>query len=450
MEQNKVQIALQKSTNEAKTELKDALKLGEQFRATREAKGLSLMQITDILEIRSYLLNDMEKGRFAHMRLGDCLAYAKLLGIDADLVKAVHALAVKQKQEVQNSTSKLKLYVGVGVMSASILIMCLLLAKSNDVKPSGDGLINVESAKIDQSKKISAPKIKEETASKSNVSSIQVANIATSNDAGSTVNLENVAETPAYDLQHENQPLDTNLVTDEISSKTQVTVVGSKDQIGEPNNEGNVELKVSTQTLDTVESLASSEEVNVNLPIETENKTLDDTKGQIKEVIDSTQVEHSNIALLPKKDVTTSNEFHASKQETKQNVESKSQQGTKVPQVSKQTVKKPRESRHTSKKVVKNNPKVRSKTNSANNYATTPKVKPLAYGEVRSLASEITPNTEIKEREVLHTKKASEIKSTVTGKKSSSTSQNAPKVVSPSENGSSKLKLGEVKSLSEE
>ena len=44
---------------EAKTELPEAIKLGEQLRSIRESKGLSLMQITEQLDIRSYLLNDM-------------------------------------------------------------------------------------------------------------------------------------------------------------------------------------------------------------------------------------------------------------------------------------------------------------------------------------------------------------------------------------------------------
>lgn len=129
---------------EAKTELLEAIKLGEQLRSIRESKGLSLMQITEQLDIRSYLLNDMEKGRFAHLRLGDCLAYAKLLGVNADLVKSVHALVLQHKANNDSAASKLKLYVGAGVMVASVLILCLLLAKGNDAAPSGDGLIEVE------------------------------------------------------------------------------------------------------------------------------------------------------------------------------------------------------------------------------------------------------------------------------------------------------------------
>ena len=56
--------------------------LGNMYREARERNNVSLTTASEQLNIRSYLLNDMEKGRFGHLKLGDCLAYAKYLSVD--------------------------------------------------------------------------------------------------------------------------------------------------------------------------------------------------------------------------------------------------------------------------------------------------------------------------------------------------------------------------------
>ena len=455
---------------EAKTELPEAIKLGEQLRSIRESKGLSLMQITEQLDIRSYLLNDMEKGRFAHLRLGDCLAYAKLLGVNADLVKGVHALVLQHKANNDSAASKLKLYVAAGVMVASVLILCLLLAKGNDAAPSGDGLIEVEntpSASLEPLTTAPSPApvvesnlVLEEQSDASvndtqapanqlenlNEAYNQEATLPASNEAPNSVN-PNSATLDATNSVSGNEAIE---LEDNASAKPELQEA--------PNEVQNNGVANGTRALDANFGATATKNPNLNQnPNEVLSTTPANESGVVIVAPATQDVAMKNEDASPKVTQTT----QAPKVTTQNKTTLKSEAKTEAP---KTTTKKAVSKKATNtKKSTQTATQVKPQTSNS---------KPLALGEVRSLADElgIKPKTTNAPNKTTASKSAvsvanakpkatSSITATVAPKAASTntkveptstTSKGGPKVVSPAMNTNTTLKAGEIRPLSKE
>ena len=443
---------------EAKTELPEAIKLGEQLRSIRESKGLSLMQITEQLDIRSYLLNDMEKGRFAHLRLGDCLAYAKLLGVNADLVKSVHALVLQHKANNDSAASKLKLYVGAGVMVASVLILCLLLAKGNDAAPSGDGLIEVEntpSASLEPLTTAPSPApvvesnlVLEEQSDASvndtqapanqleniNEAYNQEATLPASNEAPNSVN-PNSATLDATNSVNGNEAIE---LEDNASAKPELQEA--------PNEVQNNGVANGTRALDANFGATATKNPNLNQnPNEVLSTTPANESGVVIVAPATQDVAMKNEDASPKVTQTT----QAPKVTTQNKTTLKSEAKTEAP---KTTTKKAVSKKATNtKKSTQTATQVKPQTSNS---------KPLALGEVRSLADElgIKPKTTNAPNKTTASKSAVSVanakpKAASTNTKvepTSTTSKGGPKVVSPAMNTNTTLKAGEIRPLSKE
>lgn len=455
---------------EAKTELPEAIKLGDQLRSIRESKGLSLMQITEQLDIRSYLLNDMEKGRFAHLRLGDCLAYAKLLGVNADLVKSVHALVLQHKANNDSAASKLKLYVGAGVMVASVLILCLLLAKGNDAAPSGDGLIEVEntpSATLEPLTTAPSPApvvesnlVLEEQSDASvndtqapanqlenlNEAYNQEATLPASNEAPNSVN-PNSATLDATNSVNGNEAIE---LEDNASAKPELQEA--------PNEVQNNGVANGTRALDANFGATATKNPNLNQnPNEVLSTTPANESGVVIVAPATQDVAMKNEDASPKVTQTT----QAPKVTTQNKTTLKSEAKTEAPKTT------------TKKAVSKKATNTKKSTQTATQVKTqTSNSKPLALGEVRSLADElgIKPKTTNAPNKTTASKSAvsvanakpkatSSITATVAPKAvstntkvepTSTTSKGGPKVVSPAMNTNTTLKAGEIRPLSKE
>lgn len=455
---------------EAKTELPEAIKLGEQLRSIRESKGLSLMQITEQLDIRSYLLNDMEKGRFAHLRLGDCLAYAKLLGVNADLVKGVHALVLQHKANNDSAASKLKLYVGAGVMVASVLILCLLLAKGNDAAPSGDGLIEVEntpSATLEPLTTAPSPApvvesnlVLEEQSDASvndtqapanqlenlNETYNQETTLPASNEAPNSVN-PNSATLDATNSVNGNEAIE---LEDNASAKPELQEA--------PNEVQNNGVANGTRALDANFGATATKNPNLNQnPNEVLSTTPANESGVVIVAPATQDVAMKNEDASPKVTQTT----QAPKVTTQNKTTLKSEAKTEAPKTT------------TKKAVSKKATNTKKSTQTATQVKTqTSNSKPLALGEVRSLADElgIKPKTTNAPNKTTASKSAvsvanakpkatSSITATVAPKAASTntkveptstTSKGGPKVVSPAMNTNTTLKAGEIRPLSKE
>jgi cytoskeletal protein RodZ len=108
--------------------------LGELFSSTRKKNGLSLREVSEKLSIRSTILNDIEHGKFAHLKEGDCAAYAKYLGIDFDRVKAVRNLQIEIARLKGDGSgySAVKIAIGMVTITLIIVVIMFLFCSSSD------------------------------------------------------------------------------------------------------------------------------------------------------------------------------------------------------------------------------------------------------------------------------------------------------------------------------
>lgn len=145
--------------------LEEAASLGRQYKAIREEHNLSLTQVSARLEIRSVILNDMEKGNFAHLRRGDCLAYAKFLEMDLNEVNRIFDALKLVKPQEESTTSKNKVYIGAGIcalLAILIVTLCLSSSSKNDNAISTSSSIDNKSNELKSSTQAIKPKIKVE------------------------------------------------------------------------------------------------------------------------------------------------------------------------------------------------------------------------------------------------------------------------------------------------
>jgi cytoskeletal protein RodZ len=108
--------------------------LGELFSSTRKKNGLSLHEVSEKLSIRITILNDIEHGKFAHLKEGDCAAYAKYLGIDFDRVKAVRNLQIEIARLKGDGSgySAVKIAIGMVTITLIIVVIMFLFCSSSD------------------------------------------------------------------------------------------------------------------------------------------------------------------------------------------------------------------------------------------------------------------------------------------------------------------------------
>ncbi len=116
--------------------------LGDKFRAAREKNGATLTQVSEQLNIRSYLLNDMEKGRFGHLKLGDCLAYAKYLGADISVDEIRQAKAAQTRDAPAGRPDR-RVYIGaavaIGLVALAAAVLSALSGGDGDKNAAGEG-----------------------------------------------------------------------------------------------------------------------------------------------------------------------------------------------------------------------------------------------------------------------------------------------------------------------
>ena len=160
--------------------------LGNMYREARERNNISLTTASEQLNIRSYLLNDMEKGRFGHLKLGDCLAYAKYLSVDIG-VEEINKIRQIQGASGETYVIDRKVYVGgavvLGVLAAAILALTSGSGKNDGVTPDngvlqipqngGSGVIELPAANAPQT--VEVPLVQQASAVQPAVSKVQTA-----------------------------------------------------------------------------------------------------------------------------------------------------------------------------------------------------------------------------------------------------------------------------------
>ncbi|MGN1393538.1 MAG: helix-turn-helix domain-containing protein [Succinivibrionaceae bacterium] len=244
--------------------IEEAKALGEKYRSARENNNLTLNYISEKLEIRSYLLNDIEKGRFSYVKPGDCYAYAKYLGLDLNEVKRIReqVAAITVNKESDETSISIKKVV-VGVVSVVILVMIIAtIANScgsnkepkplsipiDDVKPTQNNIQIVE-----EKSTIIEPKIIEETVDNTEN------NVKESVEDNNTVSLplENVEIDESLPLVEEPIILpEENKTVEEKSSTTQNTAIDEVHPVIE-------EKKEKTQVVDKKEVTKQKEEIKI-------------------------------------------------------------------------------------------------------------------------------------------------------------------------------------------
>lgn len=117
-----------------------AVKLGEKLRTLRVRHNLSLIDVSDKLKIRSHVLNDMENGNFTHLKEGECLAYARYMGIDLSEVRAVLAEGGSSGGADDGSRmSSIRTGIGIGALAViAVGVVLLISSGGSDGKPEAE------------------------------------------------------------------------------------------------------------------------------------------------------------------------------------------------------------------------------------------------------------------------------------------------------------------------
>ena len=123
-----------------------AAQLGERLRSLRIRHNLSLSDVSDRLQIRSHVLSDMENGNFSHLKEGECLAYARYMGIDLAEVRAILAQSKSHAADDENSRMRLiRTGVGIGALAVIAVGLALLIASGGSgSKPEAEQALVAE------------------------------------------------------------------------------------------------------------------------------------------------------------------------------------------------------------------------------------------------------------------------------------------------------------------
>ena len=287
-----------------------ALKLGRQYNALREQNNLTLSQVSSSLDIRSVLLNDMEKGRFAHLNIGECLAYAKFLGIDLNEVYDVFAelKGGEATSTKPDNANKLKLIGGITFVVVIVIIMVFALSanSSNDNATSlgayePNSNLKLEEQIVKETLKKEAP-----VAIKENLQeNIPLNNSEKENLTKTQNNIEIKEEAPSLAVKEANDS-SASMVQDEVvapitSNLTKEQAPNAKDLKPQETKakEEATKVKANTQVVKVkaqVKTSKSTEKPKVTKAIS--SKPVAPKAKEVKKVADSQKAQVSNSSAL--------------------------------------------------------------------------------------------------------------------------------------------------------
>lgn len=404
-----------------------ALKLGRQYNALREQNNLTLSQVSSSLDIRSVLLNDMEKGRFAHLNIGECLAYAKFLGIDLNEVYDVFAelKGGEATSTKPDNANKLKLIGGITFVVVIVIIMVFALSanSSNDNATSLGAYEPNSNLKLEEQTVKETPKKEAPVAIKENLQeNIPLNNSEKENLTKTQNNIEIKEEAPSLAVKEANDS-SASMVQDEVVAP--ITSNLTKEQASESQDIGSVKPNNEPQTLESkgLEAITTAS-ANVNA---TPNTSTNNSGLEILLAPNNTKPNAKDLKPQETKAKEEATKVKANTQVVKVKAQVKTSKSTEKPKVTKAISSKPVAPKAKEVKKVADSQKAQVSNSSA--------LKPLKVGEVRQLSLE-APKVKFKQetvfkQETIKVKEASTLRSQVEAIKLKPQEKRKTQVVEP-------------------
>lgn len=406
-----------------------ALKLGRQYNALREQNNLTLSQVSSSLDIRSVLLNDMEKGRFAHLNIGECLAYAKFLGIDLNEVYDVFAelKGGEATSTKPDNANKLKLIGGITFVVVIVIIMVFALSanSSNDNATSLGAYEPNSNLKLEEQTVKETPKKEAPVAIKENLQeNIPLNNSEKENLTKTQNNIEIKEEAPSLAVKEANDS-SASMVQDEVVAP--ITSNLTKEQASESQDIGTVKPNNEPQTLESKDLEAittASANANVNA---TPNTSTNNSGLEILLAPNNTKPNAKDLKPQETKAKEEATKVKANTKVVKVKAQVKTSKSTEKPKVTKAISSKPVAPKAKEVKKVADSQKAQVSNSSA--------LKPLKVGEVRQLSLE-APKAKFKQetvfkQETIKVKEASTLRSQVEAIKLKPQEKRKTQVVEP-------------------
>ncbi len=404
-----------------------ALKLGRQYNALREQNNLTLSQVSSSLDIRSVLLNDMEKGRFAHLNIGECLAYAKFLGIDLNEVYDVFAelKGGEATSTKPDNGNKLKLIGGITFVVVIVIIMVFALSanSSNDNATSLGAYEPNSNLKLEEQTVKETPKKEAPVAIKENLQeNIPLNNSEKENLTKTQNNIEIKEEAPSLAVKEANDS-SASMVQDEVVAP--ITSNLTKEQASESQDIGSVKPNNEPQTLESKDLEAiTTASANVNA---TPNTSTNNSGLEILLAPNNTKPNAKDLKPQETKAKEEATKVKANTQVVKVKAQVKTSKSTEKPKVTKAISSKPVAPKAKEVKKVADSQKAQVSNSSA--------LKPLKVGEVRQLSLE-APKVKFKQetvfkQETIKVKEASTLRSQVEAIKLKPQEKRKTQVVEP-------------------
>lgn len=321
--------------------------LGKQLHDLREQYNLTLSQVSFTLEIRSVLLNDMEKGRFSHLNRWDCMAYAKYLGMNLKEVEAVlNEVKVVDIAPNTSTSNKLKVIGAITcVIVVGVVLICAFSASSNNDQATSLSEIKQEDVLNDNVLE------SEQVIDKEFVQEVQAQEQIASEDKKIEISEEIKEEVTLSNNQVAEQEQNNEVLLTQENEIVSDPLVNASEQ--ENLNIKSTDVVLKENVKDTEQTVANSENV-ATAEVKVDKDTQKEVINQDKKVSESVV---SKTSTLPtQKDVKKKVTSQTSPSSKKQNRTTTKQQAI---------------AKKTNKKVVTN------------------KYKPLKAGEIRSLSLEM-------------------------------------------------------------
>lgn len=321
--------------------------LGKQLHDLREQYNLTLSQVSSTLEIRSVLLNDMEKGRFSHLNRWDCMAYAKYLGMNLKEVEAVlNEVKVVDIAPNTSTSNKLKVIGAITcVIVVGVVLICAFSASSNNDQATSLSEIKQEDVLNDNVLE------SEQVIDKEFVQEVQAQEQIASEDKKIEISEEIKEEVTLSNNQVAEQEQNNEVLLTQENEIVSDPLVNASEQ--ENLNIKSTDVVLKENVKDTEQTVANSENV-ATAEVKVDKDTQKEVINQDKKVSESVV---SKTSTLPtQKDVKKKVTSQTSPSSIKQNRTTTKQQAI---------------AKKTNKKVVTN------------------KYKPLKAGEIRSLSLEM-------------------------------------------------------------
>lgn len=321
--------------------------LGKQLHDLREQYNLTLSQVSSTLEIRSVLLNDMEKGRFSHLNRWDCMAYAKYLGMNLKEVEAVlNEVKVVDIAPNTSTSNKLKVIGAITcVIVVGVVLICAFSASSNNDQATSLSEIKQEDVLNDNVLE------SEQVIDKEFVQEVQAQEQIVSEDKKIEISEEIKEEVTLSNNQVAEQEQNNEVLLTQENEIVSDPLVNASEQ--ENLNIKSTDVVLKENVKDTEQTVANSENV-ATAEVKVDKDTQKEVINQDKKVSESVV---SKTSTLPtQKDVKNKVTSQTSPSSKKQNRTTTKQQAI---------------AKKTNKKVVTN------------------KYKPLKAGEIRSLSLEM-------------------------------------------------------------